>query len=263
MEVFFLGNNNESGDFNVHEYGDEECARGYGFGPYIRSSYFLHYIYSGKGFFEAEGKHYDLSAGQMFLICPGSLTYYCADLNEPWHYRWISFDGGKAQWLLNSARLNRENPIFIDETGEAGEALKKITDMRGQHSFCGLMNSFWSFADAIAHENEKNAPAEDYVQMAKAQIHSHYMEQLSIGKIAAGIGIDRSYLCRLFKAKEGVSPKEYLIEYRLSKAKSFLSEGECSVSAAARLVGYNDSLDFSKIFKARFGVSPSRWKNGR
>lgn len=260
MEVFFVGNQSSCGDFNVHEYGDEQCVPGYAFGPYIRSTYFFHYIYSGKGIFEAEGKTHELNAGQMFLICPGQLTYYAADKYEPWHYRWISFDGGYSEILLKSAGLSADSPVFTDHSGNAGKALKEITKKRGRGSFCSLMSAFWSFADAISTENEKNAPAEEYVKMAKAQIHSHYMEQLTVGEIAGRIGIDRSYLCRLFKAAEGLSPKEYLIEYRLNLAKRFLRETDCSVSAAARLVGYNDSLDFSKIFKSRFGISPSKWK---
>ncbi len=262
MKVYWTGFGNISGDFTVREYGEEQCAKGYAFGPYIRNSYFIHYVYSGRGFFEAEGKHYDLSPGQIFLICPGQITYYKADDAEPWLYRWISFDGGYCQTLLRSAGLSISSPIFTDfPDGAAGNALKKIVD-GGQLPFCSLMSLFWEFAAALGRGECKTGSAGEYVRMVKAYIHSHYMESVTISSIASHIGIDRSYLCRLFKAAEGVSPKEYLISYRLNLAKSLFSETSYSVSEVARLVGYSDALDFSKIFKSRFGMPPSDWIKG-
>lgn len=259
MLDYFTGFKNISGDFTIHEYGEEQCEKSHSFGPYIRGTYFLHYIYSGKGIFCAEGKKYELHAGQMFLICPGQLTYYEADADDPWFYRWISFDGGYCDILLQSAGLSRENPIFTDDgNGSAGEELRKILS-GGLTSFCRVMSGFWSFADAIGRTKTADF-SHEYVRRAKAHIHSHYMEPITIREIAAKTGIDRSYLCRLFNASEGVSPQEYLISYRMHLAKGLLCETEYTVSAIARLVGYSDSLDFSKMFKSRFGLSPMKWR---
>ncbi|MCH5188696.1 MAG: AraC family transcriptional regulator [Oscillospiraceae bacterium] len=258
MINYFTGFENLSGDFTVHEYGEEQCPSGYGFGPYIRQTYFIHYIYSGKGIFRAEGKEYRLKAGQIFLILPGQLTYYEADKDDPWHYRWISFDGGYSEVLLRSAGLSIQSPIYTDdEHGSAGKALEVIVQ-NGIVPFCQLMSEFWSFADSLLRG--KRPIADSYVRRAKAHIHSHYMEPLSIGEIAAGAGIDRSYLSRLFKDSEGISPQEYLIRYRLHLAKTLLLETDYNVSSVARLVGYSDALDFSKRFKSRFGLSPLKWR---
>lgn len=261
MLGYFTGYGSISGDFTIHEYGEEQCSRGYAFGPYVRSAYFLHYICSGKGVFESRGKRYELSAGQMFLICPGDLTYYKADDNDPWFYRWISFDGGYSQLLLRSAGLDAENPIFNDNNFKAGNALSRIVS-EGRMSFCRLMSLFWAFADAISVQDGKthSGGKKNYAALAKAYMHSHYMEDISVSEIAAVLGVDRSYLSRLFKEAEGVSPQEYLIAYRLRLAKSFLRETDFSIGNIARLVGYSAQIDFSKIFKSREGVSPRTWR---
>ena len=85
----------------------------------------------------------------MFLIFPGQLTYYEADAEKPWFYRWIAFDGGLCEALLGSAGLSVDNPVLTDDASRsAGEALKKIVD-GGVTSYARLMRDFWNFAAAL------------------------------------------------------------------------------------------------------------------
>ena len=261
MLVYFTDFENMSGDFNIYEYGEEQCNSGYGFGPYIRQTYFLHYVYSGKGVFRAEGREYQLRAGQMFLILPGQLTYYEADKDDPWFYRWISFDGGLCETMLRSAGLGIETPVLDDDSlGSAGKAIEKLVS-GGAVSYARLMSDFWNFADSLP---QSKTPASDRrIRRARAYIHSHYMEQISVGEIAAAVNIDRCYLSRLFKEHEGIPPQEYLIRYRLRIAQSLLLDTDYDISTVARLVGYEDILNFSKRFKSRFGVSPFKWRKQR
>ncbi len=257
---YFTGFDGVSRDFTVHEYGEEQCKKGYAFGPYIRQAYFLHYVYSGKGVFEAEGKTYHLQKGQMFLICPGQLTYYKADDDDPWLYRWVSFDGGSSRMLLNSAHLSEKSPIFTDdEEMHAGRALEKMVS-EGSVSFCRTMALFWDFADKISRGMSVRKNSNEYVERTKAYIHSHYMEEVSVHEMAESMGIDRSYLSRLFHKYEGISPQEYLIMYRLGLAKSLLTETKLHISEVAKMVGYSDAMDFSKIFKQKIGETPSHFR---
>ena len=58
----------------------------------------------------------------------------------------------------------------------------------------------------------------------------------------------------------GKSPIRYLIELRMKDAGKRLLESEYPVCAIAQTVGYKDALYFSKEFKKRFGVSPSKYR---
>ncbi len=70
---------------------------------------------------------------------------------------------------------------------------------------------------------------------------------------------DRSYLSRLFKKRYGVSVQDFLVDVRLSKAAEFLRKGN-NVSISAKLVGYEDVFNFSKMFKKKYGMSPKEYK---
>ena len=74
--------------------------------------------------------------------------------------------------------------------------------------------------------------------------------------LASYVGISRKYLFAIFKNALGVSPKDYIIDYRMKKACEFLEDGNLSVSQVAYSVGYKDPLTFSRMFKAKLGVAP-------
>lgn len=104
-------------DLKPYQYGWEECAPLHSFGPFIRSHYLFYYIISGKGMLFSHAvnggiREYELGADQGFLICPGQISLYTADEQDPWKYVWIEFDGMRAAEYLWSAGLEQDQPIY-------------------------------------------------------------------------------------------------------------------------------------------------------
>lgn len=59
-----------------------------------------------------------------------------------------------------------------------------------------------------------------------------------------------------------MSPKEFVVEKRMSRAKVIIGNGEMdTIKNLALSVGYQDSLYFSKAFKKHYGVPPSVMNN--
>ena len=97
----------------------------------------------------------------------------------------------------------------------------------------------------------------DYVRQVCDYISSKYNENISICHLAETIGLERSYLSRMFKKKMGISIQEYLINIRMEHSKELLKSG-FNVSQTARMCGYEDQFNFSKMFKKKFGISPKK-----
>ena len=91
-------------------------------------------------------------------------------------------------------------------------------------------------------------------------IHEHYQERLSVTDIANHFKIDRRHLAYIFKRYTGMSPLNYLTEYRIRRSKDLLRQEEYSITKVAELVGFEDNLYFSRIFKKRTGYSPSSYR---
>lgn len=92
-----------------------------------------------------------------------------------------------------------------------------------------------------------------------AYIKKNYAEQLSVDLLCKEFHYSRSSLFTLFKNESGLSVMEFVNETRLNKAKELLSTH--SVSKVAEMVGISDNNYFSRIFKKRYGITPSQFKS--
>ena len=72
--------------------------------------------------------------------------------------------------------------------------------------------------------------------------------------------MNRSYLYTLFQDNLKISPKEYLTNFRITRAAELLQITDLSIESVAMSCGYQDALGFSKIFKIKMGVTPSVYK---
>ena len=107
------------------------------------------------------------------------------------------------------------------------------------------------------HESDINT--DTYVDMAITYIQSNF-SNIKISDVARNIGINRSYLTKIFKNKVGISPQEYLMDRKLSYACKLLRETDAQIQDIARRIGYDNLLTFSKIFKGRYGISPKNYR---
>ncbi len=130
----------------------------------------------------------------------------------------------------------------------------------------GLMAEFFALLlrDYLTSENSKeevfNVKKAEVVLPALSKIHADYNEKITIDSLAELCSISKYYFCRTFKQVMGVSPAEYVINYRLRLADIMLKDGTETVSKIARLCGFEDESYFCRCYKKRRGVSPKKAK---
>lgn len=252
--------NKEFHDINPFICGWHYCDRGHSFGPAIREYYLIHYILTGKGCFERAGTTYNLTHGNLFLIRPRELTFYKADMETPWNYVWIGFHGALASKLIEETYFNNNPTIYSPGCESIFKDMMRAEKMNqtAELYLCGKIFELFAFLKEMM--SEKNQQSLNYAQRAEHYIQSNYMNKLSITGIAKMLGIDRRYLFRVFTEYTGMSPMQYLVNYKLEKAAQLLMQCDVTVSEAARSCGYSDTFNFSKMFKKKHGVSPSGYK---
>lgn len=248
--------------------GYAKCQPLHNFGPAVRPNYILHYILKGKGRFTAGKETYRLCAGQGFLIVPEVQTYYEADRDEPWTYLWIGFAGEKVEEYLQDLGLTSERPIFQCDCGEELEQIvltmleKKDYTISNEYFLEGILYQFFSIlAQHIEIAADRQTGNDNlYIRKAVEYIQNHYSYPLQIKEIADYVGINRSYLYTLFKEQFCLSPKEYLTNFRITRAAQLLEITDLSIEGVAMSCGYQNTLIFSKTFKNRMGITPSVYK---
>ena len=260
--------NRKFSDFYLCFCGYAKCSPLHSVGPAVRPNYILHYIMEGKGKFLVNGEEYNLQKGQGFLIEPEVQTFYQADEEVPWTYLWIGFGGKKAEDYLRDLGLNKKQLIF--QCG-CGEELKKIVYSMLKHRKYTAANEYflegllYTFFGTLKENMEiaGNAGEKDgnlYVRKAVEFIQNNYADPVRVKDIADYVGVNRSYLYTLFQDNLQLSPKEYLTNFRLTRAAELLQLTDLSVETVAMSCGYEDALGFSKIFKAKMGITPSAYR---
>jgi AraC-like DNA-binding protein len=259
MDEFFNLNRQEKTELDMCHCGMEDCAPGHAYGPAVRDHFLIHYIRDGKGIFRVGETQYRLAKGDGFLICPGIVTYYQADRETPWRYSWVGFHGSLAEAYLKDACLDAANPVFhYRQDGFLTDCIREMIASRamarGREAY--LKGQLYLFLAKVMETAAVGTPEhfecskqEFYIRNAVEYIRMNYSRKITVNQIARYIGLDRSYLCALFKAALGVGPQEYLIRYKVDRACELMRNSALSLGDISRSVGYDDPLQFSKVFR--------------
>lgn len=70
-------------EFYLSYSGYAQCGSLHCYGPASRPHYLIHFVVKGKGMYQVSGQKHYLTAGQGFLIEPGTQTFYQADKDDP------------------------------------------------------------------------------------------------------------------------------------------------------------------------------------
>ena len=114
------------------------------------------------------------------------------------------------------------------------------------------------YVSAVEGESERNANDLDpFIQEVIAIIEANLSDSnFTIVRLCRELGISRVHLHRKLKALTDQSTAIFIRNIRLSKAKQMLTQSDKNVSEVAYDVGFSDPSYFSKVYSARYGLSP-------
>ena len=231
-------------DFHLCFCGFAECKPLHSYGPAARPNYILHYVMKGKGIYQV---------GE----------------TDPWSYLWVGFGGTEAQRFVRDFGLNSRQ---LTCECEYGEELKEIVFEMLHHTrstaenLYYLQGKLYQFFSVLARGIEIQQYSNDtkesiHVQEAIAYIKNYYSQKITVEDIANYLALNRSYLYTIFMNSLGISPKDFLTEFRISRGKEQLALTDLSVEEIAVSCGYRNSLAFGKVFKQKMGITPTQYRN--
>lgn len=159
--------------------------------------------------------------------------------------------------LLNRIGLNPET--FL------GSELKLYRQLNGCTSLEQLLLTLDEILEICFEQIRKNDKTWNNSVMAKAMefIISHYNEDISLQSVSEHISLSPAYLSKQFKKTYNLNFIEFLIQYRIEKARELLKTSTRSVNEVASIVGFKDEKHFFRTFKKITGVTPGAYKRGK
>jgi AraC family transcriptional regulator len=105
------------------------------------------------------------------------------------------------------------------------------------------------------------------VAVVRDFVHAHLAEDISVGDMAAVVGMSVFHFARRFKTAAGVSPYRYVLNTRTEHAKKIMTDNTVPLATVAELCGFGSASHFAKSFGVIVGVSrrvvPNRVANRR
>ena len=90
---------------------------------------------------------------------------------------------------------------------------------------------------------------------------AHYREHICLQRAADVAGLERTYFCKFFHQKVGVSFSYWLAMLRIDDAKKRIRTDNRPISSIALEVGFNSLATFERTFKRCTGLTPSQYRN--
>ena len=102
----------------------------------------------------------------------------------------------------------------------------------------------------------KHQPLENITRYIQTNISD---TNLSNKNLATQIGFSEVYFRRLFLSCYGVTPKQYILNFRIEKAKQLLTDTPNTVTKISEMCGFSSPYHFCRAFKAKVGVTPTQY----
>ncbi len=231
------------------------------------NNYQLLYIAEGKARFQIDGKLHILEKGHCVLYHPVDAQYYYYLLEENPDIYWLHFSCKEGNEFLERTGFKKENIYYV-----------------------GVHNSYVQLFDAIILELQLKQPffeeqlqfmiQELLLKMGRNQIREKTIFESYNKEVEEAIRIfnltpERDFTIKEFTKERGlnyfrfidtfthyigVSPRQYIINIRMTIAKDLLMNTLFQVSEVARLTGYENPLYFSRLFKKTCGQSPTQYR---
>jgi AraC-like DNA-binding protein len=119
-------------------------------------------------------------------------------------------------------------------------------------------------ASILAAEKNKcvSHDVREVILRAKAEIESRTDGSILIDELADSLGISGSHLRDVFKQHTGLTPYQYHLKLKISRAKALLRTGNSSIKQISDLLGFRSVFHFMKLFKGKTGMTASQWRSG-
>jgi AraC-like DNA-binding protein len=208
------------------------------------------------------GREFTLGADMVHLARKGDVMSGLGTDVDGGLWRWVGFTWPGARGSLELPRLTRlagaDRSAYEATFDELFQEYATDTDGRELRSAALVIRLADIVRGAAARVGERVGPGAQRAQLAAAFIERHARRRMLLREVAEAVGLNVSYLTRIFSEQYGTTPMRYLMRVRLREARRLLiEERDLPVREVCGRAGFADVGHFARAFRRRYQVSPS------
>ena len=171
-----------------------------------------------------------------------------------------SGDTGKAALAGFAGVEGTKIIVFYPKNGVSPIQEKQMVTQKGDNTFVvGIHGNFDDAQSGVKAIFGDKALAEE-MDKAMLYFNKHYSDDINIEEFASSIHMSTSWFIRNFKQYTGQTPMQYILSIRIVNAEHLLETTDYNLTEISRIIGYENPLYFSRIFKKQKGLSPSEYR---
>lgn len=237
--------------------------------PRGRLDYQLLYVVSGKAHFYFDDAERIVTAGHMVLFRPRQEQHYEYFGKDKTEVYWVHFTGSNVKNILRRYDIPLDTPVFYSGTSVIYAYLFKEMINELQTCRTGYEELLTMYLQQILilvqrirleRRPSVNTHIQEEMEYARRYFNEHYNERINIEEYAESRNMSVSWFQRNFKQIVNCSPMQYLLTIRMNNAASLLESTDYSMAEISAIVGYDNPLYFSRLFKKQNRVSPSEYR---
>ena len=235
--------------------------------PRGRRDFQLLYISGGSAVFCKEGNSFTASAGTMIIYRPGEPQEYVYSAASQTEVCWLHFSGSEAEALTEHAGFGPSGSLdagilpdyrvlflrMIEELQFARPGYEELLPLLMRQLFVTIRRHTLECESRRARIPQK-------IQEAVQYFNEHFSEPVSIRQYAENQHISVCWFIRSFRISMGISPMQYITSVRLNRARVLLESTDYSIQEIGSMVGYDNPLYFSRVFRRQVGEPPSHYR---
>lgn len=233
-----------------------------------RRDYQILYVANGKTHFWFDDREEIVSAGHMVLYKPEEIQKYVYYLEDNPEVFWIHFTGRDVKNILAYHGISLDEHVFYCGVLPDYKALfrKIIQELQlcryGYEDYiASLFNDILLLVNRQQHEQKKTTGnVQEQIERAAAYFNENYNTKISIDDYAESLHISTNWFIHNFKQYAGMSPAQYILSLRMVNAQSLLERTTYNIKEISEIVGYENPLYFSRVFKKEIGKSPAQYR---
>lgn len=235
--------------------------------PLGRPDYQILYISSGKATFYINGEPREVPAGHMVIYPPRSLQQYAYYLEDKPEVYWLHFTGEDAQTLIKDAGFSGDHILYTGISAKYQDLfLSMIKELQlprpcsEELSSLYLRQLFLTLKRLKEEGGYKKTEIKEEMEQAIHYFHENFTRDIQVEEYAKRLHMSTCWFIRSFKQYAGMPPGKYITSIRVNKAKELLESTDYTVGEIGAIIGYENPLYFSRIFKKQTGLSPAEYR---
>ncbi|MUT66083.1 helix-turn-helix domain-containing protein [Paenibacillus sp. NEAU-GSW1] len=239
-----------------------------------------------------EGQSFEIRPGQSLILRPDAHHYATKECEAFTSYHWLHFQTTGRFEMDDSCSTRTEQEELAEEQNSLAKRIfrtqtfikqipqfttllqpAKVTDLIGQLTELDRHNHrssvswkqqllFQDIVDQLSasFEMHSSSPATHCAELAASYLRQHYRDPITAKELGESINFHPVYIARCMQRVFGCSPVDYLLRFRIERAKLLLLQTDHPIALIAEEVGFSHAAYFASTFTKHEGISPRKYR---